>query len=212
MMTYDELTMRAQDNYGRYHSVYRSGGSPYRMSSRDPLPYDEQIRRFAQEVRDADVVIVGGASGLSAAGGGDFYYEDNESYRRYFKPYAEKYRFKGAFDGMFRRWDDRGEFWGYLATFLNTTLTAPVRQPYLDLDAILEGKEFHIITTNQDTQFVKIYPEGNVAELQGDHRFFQCSRECHDGTWDSTETVRRLMEARGDGTSVPEDMIPRCPR
>lgn len=212
MTSYDQLTMIAQGNYSRYHGVYRSGGSPYRMSAREPLPYDEQIDRFAGEVEAADVVIVGGASGLSAAGGGDFYYEDNESYRRYFGPYAEKYGFKGAFDGMFRDWPDRGEFWGYLATFLNTTLTAPVRQPYLDLDAILAGKEFHVITTNQDTQFVKIYPEDNVAELQGDHRFFQCSRECHDGTWDSTETVRELMEARGDGTSVPESMIPRCPR
>ena len=41
-----------------------------------------------------------GCSGLSAAGGGDFYYEDNDSYRKYFRPFAEKYHFKGAFAGM----------------------------------------------------------------------------------------------------------------
>ena len=28
-----------------------------------------------------------------------------------------------------------------------------------------------ILTTNQDTQFVKLYPEEKVAEIQGDHRF-----------------------------------------
>ena len=54
----------------------------------------------SQEVKEADCVVVGGASGLSAAGGGDFYYEDNDSYRKYFRPFAEKYHFKGAFAGM----------------------------------------------------------------------------------------------------------------
>ena len=63
-----------------------------------------------------------------------------------------------------------------MATFLNTTQNAPIREPYLDLDRILQGKDFHILTTNQDTQFVKIYPEEKVSEIQGDHRFFQCSQ------------------------------------
>ena len=31
---------------------------------------------------------------------------------------------------------------------------------------------------NQDTQFVKLYPEEKVAEIQGDHRFFQCAACC----------------------------------
>ena len=31
------------------------------------------------------------------------------------------------------------------------------------------------MTTNQDTQFMKLYPEDKVAEIQGDHRFFQCA-------------------------------------
>ena len=54
----------------------------------------------------------------------------------------------------------REEYWGYLATFLNTTLHAPVRKPYLDLDTVLKGKDFFILTTNQDTQFVKLYSGG----------------------------------------------------
>ena len=94
-------------------------------------------------------MVVGGASGLSAAGGGDFYYEDNDSYRKYFRPFAEKYHFKGAFAGMMHPWKTREEYWGYLATFLHTTQTAPVRHSYLDLDALLKGKDFFILTTNR---------------------------------------------------------------
>ena len=59
----------------------------------------EQIRHLVREIRQADCVVVGGASGLSAAGGGDFYYEDNDSFRRYFGRFAEKYHFQGSFDG-----------------------------------------------------------------------------------------------------------------
>ncbi len=94
---------------------------------------------------------------------------------------------------------------------MHTTQTAPIREPYLDLDALLRGKDFFILTTNQDTQFVKLYPEEKVAEIQGDHRFFQCSYCCTDDTWDSVSQVSELIKAMGSGTSIPKDMIPRCP-
>lgn len=75
----------------------------------------------------------------------------------------------------------------------------------------MKGKDFFILTTNQDTQFVKIYPEDKVSQIQGDHRFFQCSRACCDETWDAVKPVEKMFRAMGDGTSVPEEMIPRCP-
>lgn len=156
-------------------------------------------------------MLVGGASGLSAAGGGDFYYEDNATYRKHFGKFAERYGFKGAFEGSFYRWPTAEARWGYLATFLDTTLNAPLRNPYKDLDAILRGKDFFVLTTNQDTQFVKIYPWGKVAEIQGDHRFLQCSRCCADDVWDATEPVARMIEAMGDGLEVPSELVPRCP-
>lgn len=162
-------------------------------------------------VEEADCVLVGGASGLSAAGGGDFYYEDNATYRRHFGKFAERYGFKGAFEGSFYRWPTAEARWGYLATFLDTTLNAPLRQPYKDLDAILAEKDFFVLTTNQDTQFVKIYPWEKVAEIQGDHRFFQCSRCCTDDVWDATEPVSRMIEAMGDDLEVPTELVPRCP-
>lgn len=189
MNFYDDLVMQTQMNYSRHYHIYASGGTPYQLTDKKPLPYSEQIHRLVQEVKEADCVVVGGASGLSAAGGGDFYYEDNDSYRKYFRPFAEKYHFKGAFAGMMHPWKTREEYWGYLATFLHTTQTAPVRHSYLDLDALLKGKDFFILTTNQDTQFVKLYPEEKVAEIQGDHRFFQCAACCTDDTWDAVKPL-----------------------
>ena len=211
MSFYEDLVMQTQMNYSRYYSVYASGGTPYELSDKKPLPYKEQIEELVRQVKEAECVVVGGASGLSAAGGGDFYYGDTPSYRKYFGKYAEKYGFKGAFDGMMHPFTTREEYWGYLATFLNTTLHAPVRKPYLNLDTVLKGKDFFILTTNQDTQFVKLYPEEKVSEIQGDHRFFQCSKCCCDDTWDAVKPVDDMIRAMGGGTYIPTDLIPRCP-
>ena len=211
MSFYEDLVTKTQMNYQKYYSVYASGRTPYELTDKKPLPYPGQIKWMVREIQEAGCVLVGGASGLSAAGGGDFYYEDNASFRKYFGKFAEKYHFKGAFDGMFRQWNDRAAFWAYLATFLHTTQTAPVREPYLDLDALLKGKDFFVLTTNQDTQFVKLYPEDKVAEIQGDHRFFQCASCCTDDTWDAVKPVEEMIKAMGEGTTIPAQMIPRCP-
>ena len=211
MTPYEQLVIELTEASYRYQFVYRQGGTPYKLTERDPLPYERQIEEFARLVEESDCILVGGASGLSAAGGGDFYYEDNESYRAHFGKFAEKYGFRGAFEGSFYRWPTPEARWGYLATFLNTTLNASLRQPYVDLDAIVGCSEFFVLTTNQDTQFLKIYSEEQVAEIQGDHRFFQCSRCCTDDVWDATEPVAQMIEAMGDGLEVPSELVPRCP-
>lgn len=211
MSFYEDLVMQTQMNYSKYYGVYASGNTPYELSRKPALPYTEQLAVLVKEIQEAACVLVGGASGLSAAGGGDFYYEDNESYRKYFGKYAEKYHFKGAFGGTFAHWDSREEFWGYLSTFLHTTQNAEVREPYLDLDTLLKGKDFYILTTNQDTQFMKLYPEEKVSEIQGDHRFFQCARCCTDDTWDAVGPVNEMIAAMGDDTAIPTELIPRCP-
>ena len=215
MSFYDDLVMEAQARYQRHYASYAARGTPFTLADETSesrrLGFPEKIRRLAREIESADCVVVGGASGLSSAGGADFYYGDTPSFRRYFGKFAETYGIKGAFDGTMRHWEDRAAFWAYLATFLHTTLSAEVREPYRHLDALLAGKDFFVITTNQDTQFVKLYPEEKIAEIQGDHRFFQCSVCCTDDTWDAIEPVRAMTAAMGDGITIPEELIPRCP-
>lgn len=211
MTFYEDMVMQTQMNFSKYYGMYASGKTPYVLSEKALLPYPEQIDQLVRKIKEADCDVVGGASGLSAAGGGDFYYENNDSYQKYFGKFAEKYGFQGAFAGMQYPFLTREEHWGYVATFLNTTLTAPVRKPYLDLDRLLKGKDFHILTTNQDTQFIKLYPEDKVSEIQGDHRFFQCAQCCTDDTWDAVKPVGEMIQAMGDDTCVPTELIPRCP-
>lgn len=212
MSLYEELVTKSQWNFVQYQMLYRRGQTAYELTNKPELPYDEAIDQMVAWVKDADVVVVGGASGLSAAGGGDFYYGGSPSFHEHFGRFAKKYGFEGAFDGMHYDYRSREAFWAYLATFLYTTQTAPVRQPYKDLDAMLQGKEFYVITTNQDTQFVKLYPRTKVSELQGDHRYFQCARCCTDDIWDAVEPVAQMVAAIDEETlEIPADLVPRCP-
>ncbi|WP_418377719.1 NAD-dependent protein deacetylase [Acidaminococcus sp.] len=211
MSFYEDLVMRCQMNYSQYYGLYAIGKTVYSLSHKAPLPYDEQIAAFAKAVKEADCIVVGAASGLSAAGGGDFYYEPTASFYEHFGKFAKRYGFRSAFEGSFYRYSKPEDKWAYLSTFLSTTQNAPIRRPYKDLRHILAEKDYFIITTNQDTQAVKAFPEDKVAELQGDHRRFQCSCCCTDDTWDAVEPVKEMIKAQGSGTTIPTNLIPRCP-
>ena len=95
MSCYENLVMKTQMNYSRHYSTYASGGTAVVLSKQKPLSYEEQIQEFVRRVQEAECSIVGGASGLSAAGGGDLYYSDTPSFREHFGKFADKYGFKG---------------------------------------------------------------------------------------------------------------------
>jgi NAD-dependent SIR2 family protein deacetylase len=208
---YEQLVKQTEVSQVFCYEVYSQGGTREPLSNKKPRPYKEQIRLFAKKIKEADHIIVGGGSGLSAAGGGDFYYTDTPSFYKYFGKFAKKYGFKGVLAGMQHHWASREEFWGYLATFLYTTQHAPLYSPYQDLQKILNGKDYFILTTNQDMQAIKAFPEDKVAEIQGDARCLQCSRQCTDAVWDAVKPVEQMFKAMGDGTTVPTGLIPRCP-
>ena len=92
MSCYENLVMKTQMNYSRHYSTYASGGTAVVLSKQKPLPYEEQIQEFVRRVQEAECIIVGGASGLSAAGGGDFYYSDTPSFREHFGKFASSLR------------------------------------------------------------------------------------------------------------------------
>lgn len=96
---YEQLVIELTNRSFSHQATYRNGGTPYDLSDCEPVPYGQQIETFARMIEEVDCVLVGGASGLSAAGGGDFYYEDNATYRKHFGKFAERYGFRGAFEG-----------------------------------------------------------------------------------------------------------------
>ncbi len=96
MSMYENLVMQTQMNYSRYYGRYAAGKTPVRLSDRKPLPYEKQIEKLNEKIKEADCIVVGGASGLSSAGGGDFYYEEYAVLSPLFREVCRKIRVSGS--------------------------------------------------------------------------------------------------------------------
>ncbi|MCM3109753.1 deacetylase SIR2 [Lederbergia lenta] len=171
--------------------------------------YQNIIGTILEKIEEADAIVVGGAAGMSAAGGYNWYLDD-ENFREHFNVFAEKYGIDSIFGGFYYKFRTEEERWAYLATLINFVTEVPIGQPYKDLYEIIKDKNYYILTTNQDTQFLQVFPEEKVSAIQGNWTYLQCSGPCHDGIYPYAEQANELC-AHIDGTKIPSDMVPKCP-
>ena len=71
----------------------------------------EKIDLLKKKIDEADAIVVGGASGMSAASGFVFYYQDDDVYKMLAGGLAEKYNIHNYFDLFYDRRLSRGELW-----------------------------------------------------------------------------------------------------
>ncbi len=174
-----------------------------------PGPSPEAVAELARWIGEADAVLVGGGSGLSSAAGYNHY-----RWAPYFDqtlgPFREKYRFKSPADGFYHLYSDFETQWGYYAAYIKAMADAPTGQPYRDLLSIVGHKPYHVLTTNVDGQFQRVFPLDRVTAFQGDFGFLQCSQPCCDELVESAPVVDALVAQLDDGLAVPRDAVPRC--
>lgn len=72
----------------------------------------EKIDLLKKKIDEADAIVVGGASGMSAASGFVFYYQDDDVYKMLAGGLAEKYNIHNYFDLFYDRRLSRGELFG----------------------------------------------------------------------------------------------------
>ncbi|ULT58243.1 hypothetical protein L1999_06900 [Neobacillus drentensis] len=172
--------------------------------------YQDNIDTLLKKIEEAEAIVVGGAAGMSEAIGHSFYHTD-ANFLKHFGKFADKYGIKNLFKGFYYRFSTREERWAFLATEIKYIYDAEAGRPYLDLLQLLQGKNYFIVTTNQDSQFSKTFPEEKVSPIQGDLRYFQCGSRCHDQVYYNKEQVEN-MYANIDGTRIPTELIPLCPK
>lgn len=171
--------------------------------------YQDQIEKLLQKMEEADAVIIGGAAGMSAASGYNWY-ETDETFLKYFGKFAEKHGIKSTFFGFYHPFETKEERWAYIAALIKFVYDMEAGQTYLDLKQLLKDKAYFVLTTNQDAQFSKIFPEEKVSPIQGDWRYFQCSDRCHDQIYHNQELVENMYK-NIEGTKIPAELIPVCP-
>ena len=174
--------------------------------------YENKIAQLTDRLQTSAAIVVGAASGMSAAAGFRHYYEHDSGFVELFEDFEKKYGFHNSFDGAYYHYRRSEQRWAYMARLVCGILDAQTGKPYEDLFALLQGKNFHVLTTNQDTQFTRILPEDKISAIQGDWRYLQCSRRCHDELYDSIDIMHKLNAAIDDKLEIPSDMIPRCPK
>lgn len=176
----------------------------------DGLTYEQKIQLWADKLNAADAILVGGASGMSAASGFRHYYEPDEHFVRKMSGFQKKYGYSSGFDGLYHRYRNSNERWGFFARWIGMILEAGVGETYTDIAEILAGKNFHIMTTNQDFQFEKVFGKEKVSAVQGDWRYIQCSRRCHDEIYNAEELYPQLDKLLDENLCLADEHIPHC--
>lgn len=174
--------------------------------------FSKRIDRVAEALEDAQAVIIGAGAGLSAAGGPDFAYS-GERFDRLFGDFAQKYHFADMYSGGFYPYQTPEEMWAFWSRYIwYNRYDCPVGKPYQDLLSIVEGRDYFVLTTNVDHQFQRAgFDKGRLFYTQGDYGLWQCSKPCHNKTYDNYEVVKLMVEEQRD-MRVPTELVPHCPR
>lgn len=171
--------------------------------------YQDNINLILQKIREADTIIVGGASGMSTANGHDFY-GHSKYWIDNFSEFEKNYGVRGNFEALYYDYPTSEERWAYLSKHCTLMFDTPAGQTYKDLHKLIKDKNYFIITTNQDMQFSKLFSEEKICLPQGDAHWLQCGRGCHDNIYPAEEIVRNMARNIED-TRIPTELIPRCP-
>ena len=169
----------------------------------------ERIDRLRRALGEADAVVVGAGAGLSAAAG--FTYS-GKRFEHYFADFIRQYGFSDMYTGGFYPFASLEEYWAYWSRYIwiNRYMDAP-KPVYRQLLRLVQNTDYFVITTNVDHCFQKAgFAKERLFYTQGDYGLWQCSRPCHQKTYDNYAAVKRMLEEQKD-MRIPGGLVPRCP-
>lgn len=189
--------------------------------------YWDDIEKFKEAVEKADAVVVGAGAGLSTSAG--FTYTGRR-FEEDFGDFIRKYHFTDMYSGGFYPFDSLEEHWAYWSRYVYINRYRDGDNgTYKSLFELVKDKDYFVLTTNVDHQFQKAgFDKKRIFYTQGDYGLFQCSKPCHDMTYDNRESIEEMLEAQGyvrndegklylpEGDSplmtIPTELVPKCPK
>ena len=176
-----------------------------RLLMEDSAGRETQTGRLKEAIADAEKIVIGAGAGLSTSAG---YVYSGERFRKYFSDFEEKYGFHDMYSGGFYVMRLEPEIsWAFWSRniYINRYMDPP-KPVYDDLLALVKDKDCFVITTNVDHCFQRTgFDKKRLFYTQGDYGLWQCSKPCHDKTYDNEEVVKEMLLAQGftiaaDGT------------
>ena len=169
----------------------------------------DKMSRLQQELETADAVVIGAGAGLSTSAG--FTYT-GERFQKYFGDFIAKYGFRDMYSGGFYPFDSLEEHWAYWSRYIyiNRYLDAP-EPVYSGLFQLVQEKDYFVLTTNVDHQFQKAgFDKHRLFYTQGDYGLWQCSKPCHQKTYDNEAIVKKMLAEQKD-MKISTELVPYCP-
>ena len=171
--------------------------------------YCDKIEWLKDELETADAIVIGAGAGLSASAGMSY---SGERFEKYFSDFHRKYGITDMYSGGFYPFDTLEEYWAWWSRhILVNRYEAGIGKPYADLLELVKDKDYFVLTTNVDHQFqLAGFDKKRLFYTQGDYGLWQCSKPCHNKTYDNEEAVRRMVAEQKD-MKIPSELVPRCP-
>ena len=172
--------------------------------------YAERVNKLNQLIDDANYILIGAGAGLSTAAGVEY---AGKRFTDNFPEFIEKYGFQDMYSSMFYPFKSSEERWAYFAkhVYVNN-IGMEGTELYKKLFSLVKYKDYFVITTNTDDQFLKSgFDEDRFFRTQGTYSKIQCSKACHNKLYDDAELILEMMEKTDEDLKIPSELVPICP-
>lgn len=171
--------------------------------------YSKKMEWLKAELKTADAILIGVGAGMSAAAGLTY---SGERFMRYFSDFHRKYGISDMYTGGFYPYETLEEYWAWWSRhiFFNR-YEVEAGKPYKELFQLVQKQNYFVLTTNVDHQFQMAgFEKKRLFYTQGDYGLWQCSKPCHNHTYDNEAQVRQMVFEQKN-MKIPTKQIPRCP-
>ena len=171
--------------------------------------YYDKVVKLREVLDNTDTIVIGAGAGMSASAGFSY---SGERFEKYFSDFKQHYGIKDMYSGGFYPYETLEEYWAWWSRHIYINrYDVPVGEPYKNLLKLVQDKDYFVITTNVDHQFQFAgFDKQRLFYTQGDYGLWQCSKACHQKTYDNESEVRKMISKQKD-FKIPTELIPKCP-
>lgn len=164
--------------------------------------------RLSIALDEAEAVLIGVGAGMGAADG--FTYA-GPRFTEAFPDFIEKYGWLDMFQASVFNFETLNEEWAFLSRFVELNyLKQPLGESYVRLKKLLEGRNYHIMTSNADNAFeIAGFHQDKVFDVQGKYNLMQCARGCTPKRYNNEKLMKQMITEQKNMT-VPDELIPYC--
>lgn len=170
----------------------------------------DKILKLKMVIDSADAILIGAGAGLSTSAGhrytGDRFYAN-------FSDFHTKYGINDIYSGGFYPYDTLEEYWAWWSRHIDLNrYSEQDSDVHRQLLSLIKDKNYFVLTTNVDHLFQSNgFDKKRLFYTQGDYGLWQCSKACHNQTYDNEQMVKLMVESQKK-MRIPSELIPICPK